>query len=348
MQRSLFEYHPVIGYRFIPGLKTRVLHEGGGYLVQANQTGFRCRHEVTREKPAGTKRVLLFGDSHTAGDGVSNGKRFGDLLETLLPGNVQVFNFGLPGTGTDQHYLAYREFAASIEHDLLLLIVQVENIQRVAAHYRYYTDDQGKRVLYAKPYFELEGGKLALHHVPPAPAPIDPEELTESDGGTVDRVARYPFLSRFVRSVTRPQWATRLLISSGAKDVIQSAMGYQPVPHYASARNPAWLLMSALVREWIQGHPGPTLLVPLPFYHYVAGLSDARPYQARFRELADALGCGYLDPLPQLQAQSKEVIRRMYFEKDGHLTVEGHAVVAAVLKPAVERALAGDIGKALQ
>lgn len=340
MQRSLFEYHPVVGYRFIPGLKTRVPHEGGGYLVQTNQSGFRCHHEFAREKPSGTKRILLFGDSHTAGDGVSNGKRFGDLLETLLQGSVQVFNFGLPGTGTDQQFLAYREFAAGIEHELLLLIVQVENIQRVAAHYRYYSDDQGKRVLYAKPYFELEAGKLTLHHVPPPPAPIDPDKLHKGKGGTVDRVARYPFLSRIVRSLTRRQWATRLLISSGAKDMIQSAMGYQPVPHYSSPRNSAWLLMSEVVREWIRGHAGPALLVPLPFYHYVSGLSDARPYQARFRELAGDLGCAYLDPLPELQTQTKESIRRMYFENDGHLTVEGHAAVAAVLKPAVERALA--------
>ena len=238
MQRSLFEYHPVLGYRFIPGLKTRVPHEGGGYLVQVNGSGFRCRHEVTREKPQGTRRILLFGDSHTAGDGVSNGKRFGDVLETLLPGSVQVLNFGLPGTGTDQQYLVWREFAAGIEHDLLLLVVQVENIQRVAAHYRYYSDEQGRRVLYAKPYFELAEGQLALRQVPPPPAPIDPAELPGLDGSTVDKVARYPTLSRLVRSLTRAEWAKKLLVSSGIKDRLQGAVRYQPVPHYSSPRNP--------------------------------------------------------------------------------------------------------------
>jgi carbamoyltransferase len=337
VQRSLFEYHPVIGYRFIPGLKTRVPHEGGGYLVQVNSAGFRCRHEFARAKAPGTTRILLFGDSHTAGDGVSNGKRFGDLLETLLPGPVEVYNFGLPGTGTDQHFLAFREFAQGIEHDLLLLVVQVENIQRVAARYRYYNDDQGRRVLYAKPYFELEAGTLALRHVPPEPQPVDPATVE----GTVDRVARYPALSRVVRSVTRSEWAKRLLISSGAKDALQGAIGYQPVPHYDSPKNPAWRLMQTVIREWVEGHAGAALLVPLPFHHYVAGLSDAKPYQARFRELASGLGCAFFDPLPALAAQPKDVIRRMYFEGDGHLTVEGHAVVAAVLKPAVEAALAG-------
>ena len=47
MARNLFEYHPVLGYRFIPGLIARVSHEAGGYLVRCNQAGFRCDHEVT-------------------------------------------------------------------------------------------------------------------------------------------------------------------------------------------------------------------------------------------------------------------------------------------------------------
>jgi carbamoyltransferase len=339
MQRSLFEYHPVLGYRFIPGLKTRVPHEGGGYLVQANGAGFRCRHEVTPEKPAGCRRVLLFGDSHTAGDGVSNGKRFGDLLETLVPGNVQVLNFGLPGTGTDQQFLAWREFAAGLQHDLLLLVVQVENIQRVAARYRYYNDEQGRRVLYAKPYFDLVDGRPVLRQVPPPPLPLDPAAVPDEGPGKVDQVARYPLLSGIVRAVTRAEWARKLLVSSGLKDRLQGAVRYQPVPHYSSPRHPSWLLLSALIREWVKEHQGPALLVPLPFYHYVSGLSDARPYQARFRELAATLDCAFFDPLPVLQAHDKDTIRRMYFENDGHLTVEGHAAVAAALAPAVAGAL---------
>jgi lysophospholipase L1-like esterase len=98
-------------------------------------------------------------------------------------------------------------------------------------------------------------------------------------------------------------------------------------------------VLSAILREWIDGHPGPALLVPLPFYHYVIGLSDARPYQARFKELAATLRCDYFDPLPALKAHTKEAIRRMYFENDGHPTAEGHAAVAAALSPAIAATL---------
>ena len=106
--RQIFKYDPIIGYRYIPGLRARIPHEGGGYLFQVNSSGFRCRHDFTPRKKEGKRRILLFGDSFTAGDGVSDGKRFGDILEELIP-DLEVYNFGLPGSGTDQQYLAYRE-----------------------------------------------------------------------------------------------------------------------------------------------------------------------------------------------------------------------------------------------
>ena len=111
--RQIHEYHETIGYRFIPQLSARIPHEGGGYLVRTNSAGFRCDRELTKEKPPEVFRVLLFGDSFTAGDGVSNQYRYGDLLERQFPG-LHVLNFGLSGTGTDQQYLIFREFAKVI------------------------------------------------------------------------------------------------------------------------------------------------------------------------------------------------------------------------------------------
>src|SRR3972149_6968280 len=99
--RQTLEYHPVIGFRFIPGIKARIDSPEGGYLIQVNDSGFRCTHNFEKNKKPGVRRILLFGDSFTAGDGVSNDKRYGDILEKEIP-DLEVFNFGLPATGTDQ------------------------------------------------------------------------------------------------------------------------------------------------------------------------------------------------------------------------------------------------------
>ena len=67
--------------------------------MRTNAQGFRCDHDFGAPRPDGVFRVALFGDSYSAGEGVSNGHRFGDLLEKQLD-DVQMLNFALPGTGT--------------------------------------------------------------------------------------------------------------------------------------------------------------------------------------------------------------------------------------------------------
>ena len=99
--RQLYEYHPVIGYRFIPQLKARIPHEGGGYLLQANEAGFRSNRPFIAARTPGMRRILFFGDSFTAGDAVSNQQRYTDLLEARLA-RTEAYNFGLSSTGTDQ------------------------------------------------------------------------------------------------------------------------------------------------------------------------------------------------------------------------------------------------------
>ena len=90
---------------------------------------------MTKKKPEGKYRIILFGDSFTAGDAVSNQQRYGDMLEQRFPA-LQVLNFGLSGTGTDQQYLVFQEYAKDIDYDLLMICPLVENIRRVAARYR--------------------------------------------------------------------------------------------------------------------------------------------------------------------------------------------------------------------
>ena len=40
MNRQLFRHHDTIGYLFVPGIKARVEHEAGGYLLRTNREGF--------------------------------------------------------------------------------------------------------------------------------------------------------------------------------------------------------------------------------------------------------------------------------------------------------------------
>lgn len=323
--RQIFQYHPMVGHTFVPEVRARIPHETGGYLVRANSSGFRSDREFLLARTPGMRRVLLFGDSFTAGDGVSNGQRYADRLEEEVE-RLEVYNFGLPGTGTDQQYLAYREFAGGIEHDLLIIAVLVENIRRIVVAYREYQDDRGNPVLFAKPYYVLEGDELVLRNSPPAKEPIPKSEFDEQEGEQVDQGGRFVGLRKLVRR-------------AGLQELAQRVTRYQPVPEYNSPDDPAWLLMRRILERWIRQHPRPVLLMPLPLYQYVEGTSSPDAYRARFRELAGDTGCELHDPLDDLLQYSAKERRGFRFEKDVHPTPAGHAAIARSLAAPLRRLL---------
>lgn len=320
MTRLLYEPHPRIGFRFIPGLKARVEHEGGGYLLRTNQTGFRSDREFVAEATPGNFRILLFGDSYTAGDGVSNRDRYSDQLERLLPG-VEVYNYGLSNTGTDQQYLIWEAFARGIACDLVVLGVLVENIRRNVARYRPALDGAGREQWLAKPYFELAAdGSLTLGGVPVPAQPVGLDQLPASAREFVDRGGRHAGLRRWVKRWL-PGWKSRL----------QRGLKPQPLPAYDRADHPDWRLMRALLSAWIDRLEVPVWIVPLPLYHYVEELASPAGYQARFAELSRPPRVRVLDPLAALCRAPLAERRGYRFATDPHPTPAAHRVLAEFL-----------------
>mgnify|MGYP001020673440 CR=1 FL=1 len=85
--RQIFCYNKKIGHQFIPNLRARIINENGGYYVQTNSMGFRSNIEFKNEKN-NKPRILFFGDSNTAADGVSNKERFSDLVGKYFDAEV--------------------------------------------------------------------------------------------------------------------------------------------------------------------------------------------------------------------------------------------------------------------
>lgn len=324
MNKQIFDYHPVIGYRFIPNLQTRVQHESGGYLIKTNSLGFRSETEFNPHKTKNYKRILLFGDSYTAADGVSNKKRYSDVLMQMLP-DTEIYNFGMPGTGTDQQYLIYREYAKDIEHDLIMIVVLVENIRRVTAQYRCYLNEKNEKVLFQKPYFELQNNNLVLKNIPVNPNHIKAGELPDSEKKTVDLGGRFPVIRQFVNK-------------SGFKDLIQRLTKYQPLPEYKNNNYP-WLLMKSILLKWFSELDKPLLLIPLPLHQYVEDQSDYKDVAKRFEEFNHIQNLFLFNPLNYLRDYPIEDRRKFRFEHDDHPTPFGHESYAKIFKPKIKELL---------
>lgn len=323
MGRRLFEYHPVLAYRFIPDLKARVEHESGGYLLRTNAQGFRCCHDFVSPRGA-KKRILLFGDSYTAGDGVSDGKRYGDKLEELL--GAEVFNFGLSGTGSDQQYLAYKEFAKDIEADLTVIAVLVENIRRCSARFQIFQDEAGHDRYYAKPYFELTEDGLELGGVPVDKEPVEACDMDVEWQRHVNHGGRFTAIRKLVNRV-------------GLKELAQKVTGYEPLPQYDDPMDADWLLLKAILKKFVAEVKQPVVVMPIPLYQYVEGTSDPTSYQSRFREFADETGVILHDPVPDLLKYSVAERRAFRFQEDCHLSPDGHLALATSLAATLRGAL---------
>lgn len=310
---TLFQYDPDIGYRFVPHLRTRIATEDGGYLVRTNALGFRNDREF--EAIDAADRILVFGDSFTAGDGVSNGKRYTDILDALLA-PIEVHNFGLPGTGTDQQYIAYRKFAREAPCRAVVIAVLVENIRRVASAYRAAQDERGEVEFLAKPYFELHGDELVRFNDPVPRERVSAADLEE--GARVDRGGRFPALRKLVRA-------------AGLQRFVQQLTQYQPTPEYDRPDDPAWRLLRAILLAWRAIVDCPAVLVPLPLYQHIEGTADPGAYRARFAELARDGDFVLHDPLDDLLAHDAATRRGFRFEKDVHLTPAGHRAIAESL-----------------
>jgi carbamoyltransferase len=327
----LLRYHAEVGHLYVPNLSARVPHEDGGYFVRTNRLGFRSDWEF--DAPRGkAPRIVFLGDSFTAGDGVDNQQRFAEQVGQQL--GAEVFNFGVPGTGTDQQLLVFERFASAVNADLVVLCVCVENIERVKVRYRESIDRvTGERILVPKPYFDLENGELLLRHVP---VPVErPSRFSvprdEYQSGSPTRLlSLYRLYHALMDDPRRRELRKRLQRLYGrSRELWGELLGHEPYRDYESEQSRGWQLMSRIVRRLAErAHPVPLLVVPIPTRPYQLSSKVPR-YQSLFRSLEDpARGLHVADVTSPLQRLTREERRRLTFPVDPHPSREGHSRLA--------------------
>ena len=336
MTRTLMRYDPEVGTVYIPNLKLRVAGEKGGYLIRTNAAGFRSEREFSHERTHGKFRVAVFGDSQTAGDGISNSKRFSDRLEHYLPG-IEFYNYGISGTGPDQQFLAYNKFC-KITHDLLIIVVNVENIRRICRKVVSNFDRDGKKIFYSKPYFELIGSEITIRNVPVPKQIWADETLPEEYKKDVYSYNETNFLSHLTKN--KIEFLRTPEIFRPIRKLVKSAIlrfsRVRMLPEYNSSNSTGWLLLRAILEKWIRASPCPVLLVTIP--HQISFNSRYNPtcYQSRFRELVNSIGCQYYDFYPDIIRISDGERRSFWSIWSGHLTDLGHEFLAQQLKPVIQ------------
>ncbi|MGO9126874.1 MAG: SGNH/GDSL hydrolase family protein [Terriglobales bacterium] len=125
------QYDPVLGISLIPNMK--VVHSRGCFtgLVETNNWGFRDRAR-TLEKPPGTFRIALLGDSIVEAVHVQPQQVMNIQMEKLLQqqgyNNIEVMDFAVEGIGTTQEMIMYKERVRQFHPDLVIVVFSDNDI----------------------------------------------------------------------------------------------------------------------------------------------------------------------------------------------------------------------------
>lgn len=120
---SFYEEDPDLGSRLRAGAEGRSQGEGGAF-VRINSDGMRDS-EHALDKPPGTTRIAVLGDSFAEAMQVPQEQAFWAVLERELSACAQrrceVLNFGVSGYGTAQELLMLRRRVWKYKPDIVLL-----------------------------------------------------------------------------------------------------------------------------------------------------------------------------------------------------------------------------------
>jgi SGNH hydrolase-like domain, acetyltransferase AlgX len=133
--------HPYRHHAMVPDSQAEIRQRDFAYIQRVNHLGLRGR-ETTVEKPAGTRRILMLGDSFTMGKGVEDDQTFSVLVERALQaslaacagGAVEVVNGGIDSYAPILSRLQFERELARLAPDLVVLNFDNSDLIQEAAY----------------------------------------------------------------------------------------------------------------------------------------------------------------------------------------------------------------------
>jgi hypothetical protein len=323
---------PTLGWRLRPSWRGRHAHHDFDVSYSINPSGFRGADPRDHRPPA--RQVAFVGDSFTFGIGVLDGETFTELMDRRQPAARRVYNYSVPGFATDQEVLLAERFVFSTRPDVLVLVTYLANDL---------FDNQlamPLQVRRSKPLFALTGANTLALKNPPAAAPPDSR-------------AGQPMLIDMVLGNRAEEASLRQRLE--ARSYLFRLLSEKVLP--GPADDPAFdrrhdyalRLYWALIERLQQGcrANGVRCVVALmPGSSLVDSPSSlSAQFQDFFRRRLVEEGArrqiDVIDVARELRARYAQSPGQWFHPNEGHLSAEGHRVVAAILDEGLDRITAG-------
>jgi len=302
---------------------------GGSLVYRTSSQALRADRDYPPEPRPGTVRIAACGDSFTHGSDVAFADTWAEQLEAIDQ-RLEVLNFGVIGYGTDQAWLRCRRMAGGFHPHVVVLGIMSDNPLRNVNTFRPFLFPRSG-LPFAKPRFELAGGRLRLL-TNPLPRLDDYRELLGEEADAVlRRIGRHDFFYRRdnARAPLDVLPSMRLVhVTSRARRV--PAVGADGA--YDPAGEPARVtaaIAEAFADEALEtGRLPVALMLPEGYDLRAARRGDPARYSSVAAEIAGR-GVPVVDALDGFAERAPEVPVRRLVRR--HYRVEGNRVVAAHL-----------------
>ena len=303
-----------LGMRYVPGAVWRFRHPEYTVEYAINADGFRQPSSPARP-PASGGRVLLLGDSFTFGQGVSYETTWGAVTEGLLRQRgvgLDLINAGVQGMDTRSELLLLRKLAPRYRPEAVVVGFLINDL---------YTN------------VPLDAGSK--------PEAGSPNWSRVREGVFVrageDRTFHLLQLARRIVTSSDAVYTKLYLAAPDRGEFLRLPLSARPRRQLAVTEQ----LLTQLAAECRSlGIPLVVLSIPQQFqvlHRLTSGPRasgiDVAFYDRHFADLGRRAGFTWVPTLDALvEADEPE---HLYYRLDGHLSAEGHAVVAGVLADAI-------------
>ena len=342
------EFDPVLGWRYAPGeYKVKRTNSLVPHQIEVNRFGLRVSEfDPTLEGRA--TRIVVLGDSFTFAVAVSQEHIYTSQLARRLnehqPGSYEVVNAGVEGYGTGQQLLLARLLAEeNIVGDVYVLQLFTNDILDNLR-----LDYASKALNPLKPGFVLDDERLPVLVNPPEPR----EEKLNRGVRKKDKARIYTVIRDILE--TQVQSSPKLIelaTNIGINIEFPRMPGIVNAWYDDEIVDRGVPLMKELIRQidvevrerdaklLVMFIPSPLMVYPdtygpllkrtFPSDQRIDALvSDLAKSQRIINEICREIDVPLLDMYPTLLQQNDVAL---YFPREGHLTAEGHAVVAGSL-----------------
>jgi lysophospholipase L1-like esterase len=326
-RRTMNQFDAALGWTKTPSTSLR-RHTGEfDVTLQTNSRGLREDESLAYDKPAGTQRVLLVGDSFTLGYTVDRPDTLSELLEARMRAegrSVEVINGGTEGYSTDQEVVWLAREGVKYSPDVIVLQMYENDV---------FWNGQASYLRYPKPKLRAD---------------LSPEAALPSLGALSDP-GQEPWLERKTA-------LGNLLGGMVGGPSVPILAGPRPLPaewgpRIRDAEGDGWpetrlaLQVFRLVAEQAGARP---LVMVIPDKAQVdprareaiaevigdPGYDPDRPYRGMVAA-AKAAGLPVVDTLPAMAAASQGGEQQLYFARDWHTNALGNRVLVQELDQAL-------------